>query len=153
MRVINNTPLSGRVLRRMIVWVAKELDLPLSYVEKVRFKVTGKAWASGVATGTPSKGDVLIRVGATGMFPLFAQYRKRAPVLIHFDWWDILVALLAHELWHLADYRAGRWSIDEAQNERVSKMVVGEFNKDRVGLILKWRKTRTSDEGSGSEQS
>lgn len=147
MRLRNTTDYPDRYLRRMIGWVCREVEFPVREVREAnvcnstRYAFSGRAWPSY---------DVLVRVGADDKFPLKPFVRFGVTLEMR-DRTEALVAICAHEIWHLRQYRMD-WRERSWEHDAYAEgmRVLRTFREKRETLEERWY---AGDEGrSGSVQ-
>lgn len=133
MKIKNTTEFDARFLRRMIGWVCRAIQLPVAAVRLVeitncRLSSRGRAW--------PRR--CLLRIGAADKFPREPfRYGGRMTPRCE-DRIEGLIAIAAHELTHIKQYRddeSGRLEPDAVCKEH---FVLGEFRKQREKLLAEW---------------
>lgn len=147
MKVTNSTSWSDRYLRRMVSWCCKQLGAPTSIVRHAVFR-NSRTTLGGAARQWCSQ--ITVCVGRAHHFPCDVGYGRG----VYQDPTECLVAVTAHELFHLeagrkgspnyqstrgggtARQRAGHSS--EAVTCREEARVRDLFRADRVALEAQW---------------
>lgn len=99
MKLTNTTDLPTPFLRRLVVWVCRQLDLPLSAVRQATFKNSRYRYAGRAS----SRGHVRVRIGkqTDHAWPFAGRRNSLAPEFVLADRLEALVKVTAHELAHL----------------------------------------------------
>ena len=139
MKLINTTDIPTHLLRRLIGWVCKRLDLPVRYVREVALRKSKRRYG-GLCRGR----RVGLRIGTASQFPAARLYGD--PVV---DREECLVWIAAHELGHVAQIhersrtrrqfeRTGNTGGSERYVERLAQGVLDAFRTDRPALWAAW---------------
>lgn len=97
MQITNTSHLPTEVVRAIVRWVAREMEVTVPLV-----KVTG---CKAAYRGRCNRSRILARIGGPAHFPRpTAAYRKRAPAYSLVDPIEALVALMGHEFGHTREF-------------------------------------------------
>lgn len=140
MKIKNSTDWPNHFLRRLVSWCCKQLDHPASKVRLAQFTrysgaYRGRAWSSR---------RILCRVGSADRFPMAPDNRPGMAGEVFADQTEALVAVTAHELAHLAQYREGRigglkqMRVTEPATRREEVRVLRAFRANREVLLAEW---------------
>lgn len=136
MRLTNSTDFDSRFLRRLVSWVARQIDLPMSELRHVnvtnsRCSSRGRAW----------RHRVLLRIGPADRFP-------REPFLYGGnitarceDRIEGLISIASHELFHVWQYMQGHQGRLEFSAVWSETYVLNLFRKQRTDLLAAWTPT------------
>lgn len=136
MKFTNTTDFADHFLRRMTVWIARELRVPTTTrgkvfprLRQIRFTKyrqywRGRAWSSG---------RVLVRIGPNEGYP----GRVHAPTYTIADNIEALVKVTAHEIAHLANWQECS-KTREARIDGIALGVLYKFRSMREDLLAQW---------------
>lgn len=105
MKLRNSTDFPDNLLRRLTSWCCKEVGYPVSRVRGVQFRNRTTGPYSGHAYGTRR---ICVSVGPASSFPTRPDTRPGMSNEIMLDRLEVIVAVTAHELAHLLQYRDRR---------------------------------------------
>lgn len=122
-------------------WCCKQVELKPSHLHKARFtncsrQFRGRAWHF----------EILVRIGAADKFPMAAHRYGGYNFPALEDRLEALVALVAHELTHLVQFRNpnGLRRDREYSCEWMAHRALLAFRADRETLLAAWSKERQS---------
>ena len=138
MKIINTTDHSNRMLRRMVSWCCRQLDLKVGYVNEANFRNRSRRCYSGVACKTRRGGRIVVSIAKTNeLFPV--KCRRRGPIQNEYaDRIEALVGVTAHELSHLCQYQDERHKLVEHDSEWHEQHVLNAFRANRESLLSEW---------------
>jgi hypothetical protein len=116
-RLKNSTDWSDVFLRRMVSWVAKQLELPVRKIRAVEFGNRSEVCWSGRAWGSMK---ILVRIGPANCYPVEPFHYPGRTNDAYLsprceDRMEGLIAVTAHELQHLFDFDHRR-SLSQKRN-------------------------------------
>lgn len=150
MKIQNTTDFSETFLRRMIAWCRKESEIPAKAIRLATFRNarrsqhrrSGFVSYSGWADGGRQTGKIRVSIGPDFAFPtkdftafgvLHPGYNNRV---------EALVAITAHELQHLAQFRRGLVSGNlEPECVWAETRVLKAFRANCLQLFAQWNET------------
>lgn len=154
MELENTTDYQDYFLRRMVAWVCRQCGHRVKDIRRARFKHARRGF-SGRAYGGPHGGFFTARIAKPGQWQPFTDTRHGVviplPTREH-----ALVAIAAHEINHLNQFRDGRMeALRRRGSEAVERdcfnreaRVVREFDADRDALLAQWNQPPTRIEGT-----
>ena len=130
----NTTDFPDHFLRRMVSWICKEFDLPAKALKGAEFKRY-----SGTCRGLAWRGNIRVNIGDADKFPSKAWNYRGGMVPACVDRVEGLVAVTAHELWHLVQFRE---KVNRRGMERravfMERTLLDKFRGDRPALLAAW---------------
>ena len=105
MKIKNSTDYPVHFLRRMTAWCAKHVGYKPSLLRSVEFRNRTTAAYSGHAYGTRR---IVVSIGPPSMFPTTPDRRPGMAMEVFADRLEGLLAVTAHEIAHLLQYKTGR---------------------------------------------
>lgn len=145
MKLTNSTTWSDRFLRRMVSWCFKELGLPVRYVKRAEFRNRADSY-SGRAYW-PAR--IVCSIGLKG-FPIGPDGREGMDHETFADRTEALIAITAHELAHLDQYRTKTIGVlkSRRRTEPVTRAreikVLRTFRPLRETLLAEWSEEAAS---------
>lgn len=141
MKLRNTTDFPDYFLRRLVSWCCRELELPASKVRQVTFANSRGAYGGCAYLGNLSVG---VRIGPPGYFPCKTakHYDGLQETLV--DRTEGLVAVTAHELAHLEQYRRrtttrrGGFGGSERLTDAMAFRCLRAFREQRDSLLAEW---------------
>jgi len=131
MRITNTLPFSTESLRRMAVWVCRQIPGMSTRELRIAFATSRANWSGRAYSGT----RIAVRLGRNIKYP---QSHNRFGVEHNWiDDWEVLVAITAHEAAHAGDWRDG-CRTNERSADRQMQQVVDAFRRDRERLLAHW---------------
>ena len=143
MKFINTIPdFPDAMLRRMVAWCCKELELPCRYVKEIAFRKSSRAYG-GLAR---RRGTVIgVRVGDASKFPTPTFKHRWGLQETIADRIEALVAITAHELAHAEAYyrqsktrKGGAGGGSERATDVAAFRVLRTFRENRAALLAAW---------------
>ena len=141
MELLNSTDYPNYFLRRLVSWVAKQVDYPVREIRKAEFRNSTEYLRSGRAWLHQKR--ILVRVGPENRFPGHPYNRGGVPE------WPLrrihaLIEVTAHELCHLdqerrVPYRGGkRLHRREREPNMMGRDVMIAFLEKEDELMAQW---------------
>ena len=137
MRIKNTSRYPAADIERLVRLAAKGVDSSRVevHVKNSKWVFAGRAWHNiGHNNIVSVAGDVddlvVLRVGSPDRFPIEFQYPglKTAPMYMISNWQEAVVALTAHELYHIKQKRTGKRA-SEVKAERWAFKRLQEWRK------------------------
>jgi hypothetical protein len=125
-------------VRRLVVFAVKHVGVDLKTVQ-INVKGSQYAYAGRAYGGIPSLSPawgtgasylVVIRIGTPDCFPITTAQSKRCPLITMNTWQEALLAVCAHELQHVVQFR-DRLAKSEVQREHVANAVLDLWRRRR----------------------
>jgi hypothetical protein len=131
----NSTDYPDYMLRRMVSWCCKQLDMPVRRVRAVQFTNCSRYWR-----GRAWSRRILVRIGPDAGYPYTGKYpgRTYAPTYTVNDRTEALVKVTAHELAHLARWADGIYKVREATVDGMAIPILKRFVDNREELLAEW---------------
>lgn len=154
MKLKNSSWWPDAFLRRMLRWTCRELGYPSRMIVEATFRKRPRRAYSGYAW--PSR-RIVVGVGSAHHYPLKPDMRPGLDGLAIADQIEALVAVTAHEMAHLCQFRDKRIARlrEDRKCERDARwherIVLEAFRKDREALLADWNDTNTSPQ-AGDER-
>lgn len=140
MKITNSTDWPVHFLRRMTSWCCRQVGLPASKLRSAEFRNRTQRAYSGHAYCATSR--IVCSVGPAFRFPLPPDNRDGMAGEILADRIEALVAITAHEVEHVNQYKSGRWGKlagrVEANTRAVEVRVLRAFRAEREALLAAW---------------
>ena len=142
MKLINTTDFPNVMLRRMVSWCCRRLDLPARYIREAKFQNRSYGPWSGHCKGRA----ILVRVGPDRAYPSPSKTHRTGTTLgTILDRTEGLVMVTIHELAHSVQQRVrtrtrarGGWGGSEAATDALVFPILEAFRKDRDSLLAEW---------------
>lgn len=126
MRIENELNMDTEELRRMVVWVCRQVGVSTKQLRRVTFRRVKTP--RYIFTGQHRNRHITVRLGQSNAYPHRLK-RCNRDMLLHDDW-DVLVFVAAHEAAHVSDIVQ-----DGRTNEHSADM-------QAVAVLLKWQRQR-----------
>lgn len=146
MKLVNTLDgFSNKFLRRMVSWCCKEIGMPVRLMRKATFRNRNTRAYSGLGGSR----EIIASVGRDKHFPLKPDNRPGMQGEIIADRVEALVAITAHELYHVAAQSVsqhrqrtrgkGRWCNSSERRTRFEEVrVLRLFRQQREELLAAW---------------
>jgi hypothetical protein len=148
MKIKNSTSWQDWMLRRMVSWCCKELEMPVRSVKLAVFRNSRSTWG-GCARGW--RGQISVCVTRNeAEFPARCDNHKGGEPESFSDRFECLVAVTAHELYHIAahcandhrqrtrNYGRGGYQSSERVTCAQEIRVLKSFRTSREALLAEW---------------
>lgn len=146
MKLHNRTDWPDWMLRRMVAWCAKQIELPMRAVEAASFgrrsdgAYSGHAWYAG---------RIRVTIGPATAYPtrehIYPDRKSKAYTAPAFaDPIEGLIGVTAHELAHIYCYQQGSWKgraksyVGERRTMHEERRILDLFRADRAALLAAW---------------
>jgi hypothetical protein len=140
MKITNSTDWAVHFLRRMTSWCCRQVGLPASKLRAAQFRNRTTSSYSGHAYC--ASGKIYCGIGPASHFPLPPDKRDGMAGEVLADRVEALVAITAHEVEHVNQYRSGRYDKLgrrlEANTRAVEVRVLRAFRAEREALLAAW---------------
>lgn len=150
MQLKNRTEWEDKFLRRMVSWCGQELGTPARLIRIAQFGQRSNRAYSGRAFYSQRR--ILVRIGPASRYPLQPDRRPGMCNVALADRLEALVAVTAHEIYHLAAFydRAhkqtnGRRTSSEKTTRWFEAHVLLSFREKRAFLIEQWAAAGDAD--------
>jgi alkyl hydroperoxide reductase subunit AhpF len=139
MKIKNSTDWPVHFLRRMAGWCCRQVGLPASKLRQAEFRNrTTRSYSGHAYYG----GRVVCSIGPAHRFPLAPDTRDGMAGEIIADRVEALVAITAHEVEHIHQFRTGKMNKIagrvEAHTRAVEVRVLRAFRAARETLLAEW---------------
>lgn len=148
MKLKNSTDWSDHMLRRMVSWCCKELEMPVRMVTSAQFRQRQVKRFSGHAYHHNGRGRIVVSVAPDGFYPWTDDGRSQGIIGIvrtMSDKTECLINITAHELRHVAaelDNERTRRRPECGSSERLTEMaaqkILETFRSNRESLLAEW---------------
>lgn len=141
MNFANSTHWTDPFLRRMLAWCCRHVGFKARRMTGVQFRKRSSGCYSGHAYGSRR---IVVSIGPEDNFPAKPDSRPGMQNEVIGDQVEALVAVTAHEIAHLCQYRDGRSSrLDrERKSEHDARWhevrALRDFRADREALLARW---------------
>jgi hypothetical protein len=140
MKIKNTTDWPDQFLRRMAGWCCRQVGLPASKLREAKFRNRTTRCYRGVAYLGSSR--IVCSIGPEKFFPIGPDNRDGMAGEILADRVEALVAITAHEVEHINQYKSGRYGKLsgrlEANTRAVEVRVLRAFRAARETLLADW---------------
>lgn len=142
MKLQNTLPFHDQFLRRMVSWVAKQIDLPVRTLKEARFGFVKQGCVySGRFYSRSNR--ISIRVDTPNIYPYSGKKRGPAGDLPYTlqDQVDALVYVTAHEAWHAKQHKEELKRTRDALEpyaRKASIEVLVQFQAQKYRLLKEW---------------
>jgi hypothetical protein len=141
MKLKNSTDWPDHFLRRMAAWCCRQSGLPVRKLRRAEFRNRLARAYSGHADWS---GRIVCSIGPAERFPLREDHRDGMSNEVMADRTEALVAITAHEVEHICQYREGRDSklTERRRSEPATRAhevrVLRLFRANREALLAEW---------------
>jgi hypothetical protein len=142
MRLKNSTDFADTFIRRMVSWICKRIELSPRSIKDIRVTTCKRAYRGRAFPWTRS---VLLRIGPASSFPV-NEFRYCGNLVNAIDdRIEGLVAITAHELWHIVQAGKVHGRALEAGAVWAGNKAVIAFREQRETLLAQWSEVSTRE--------